>query len=285
MTKNMIPGNIATSIVFSVVLMTPARAAELLGTNYGNRTLNTRHVAELVWQIQNGVWQLNPQPVSIDTEGHLIDGQHRLSAIVKADKPAIVALATNVPREARYVIDYSSKPRSAGDVFSFNGVKNGTKCSAIVRALVLLEGGPGTELGSRFSRSLLWAMYQRDPKSIDWAAGLGREGKNLACLYLAALAYAFPVASDDAQAFAEFAVTGAGIPEGSPVLLFNKLRQQPLNGGGDLRLAVLKKCLRTIHAFVTGEKLSKLQQGDEGYRFFRAAREKSGLSPIYQGAE
>lgn len=67
-----------------VVTITPEMAADMLTRNCSNRPLR-RHVMEYyARQIRNGAWRLTHQGIAIDMDGNLVDGQHRLSAIVQA---------------------------------------------------------------------------------------------------------------------------------------------------------------------------------------------------------
>lgn len=268
-------------IVFSVVEMTPEQAAKLLERNECNRRPKLPHVDELAWQIIHDAWQVNPQPVCVDINGRLIDGQHRLMAIIKAGKAATVTLAENVPAKSAEVIDYSTVPRSNGDVFVMHGVKHGVRAAAALRAMA---GAEMNGASVRISRAQLWSMYEQNRESLSWALDVTgtHEGRKMACLFVAAIAYAHPVAKDDVERFADYVLTGANIPEGSPALLFIRLLAASSWGGGDHRAVMFKKALRAIHAYVTGEKLGKLQQSEEGMKHFYAARQKLGLSPIYK---
>ena len=66
--------------------ITPPMAALLLGNNGANRKLNKRHVDFLSDQIKSGKWQKIGQTIVIAKDGTLMDGQHRLTAIVACPK-------------------------------------------------------------------------------------------------------------------------------------------------------------------------------------------------------
>jgi hypothetical protein len=67
--------------------ITPAKAAELLESNTNNRPLSRATVRVFADAMQRGEWKTTHQGIAIDTNGQLVDGQHRLAALVEADVP------------------------------------------------------------------------------------------------------------------------------------------------------------------------------------------------------
>jgi hypothetical protein len=58
------------------------QAAYYLSFNKANRHVRPSHVAHLAEMMRNGEWQLTHEGVAFDQEGKLLDGQHRLHAII-----------------------------------------------------------------------------------------------------------------------------------------------------------------------------------------------------------
>jgi hypothetical protein len=80
-------------IVFSLEIITPAKAAEYLTHNTGNRNLRVKASQKIARDIVTGKWQLTHQAIAFDRNGRLIDGQHRLSAIIIANMPVEMYVA------------------------------------------------------------------------------------------------------------------------------------------------------------------------------------------------
>ena len=97
-----------------IVTMTPEMAAALLAANTANRTMRAGHVAHLVGQIKRGEWRLTHQGVAVSSAGVLLDGQHRLQAIVNSGIAVKIMLTTDVDNDAFSVIDDGMK-RSMSD--------------------------------------------------------------------------------------------------------------------------------------------------------------------------
>lgn len=84
-------------ITSSMEIITPEKAAEYLKKNTNNyRSLSKAKVAVYAEDIRNGNWEVNGESIIFDSNGVLKDGQHRLSAVVKADKPIFTLVVRGV---------------------------------------------------------------------------------------------------------------------------------------------------------------------------------------------
>lgn len=92
---------------FRVVVetITPQMAAELLARNIENRPLRASTVSRYAQEMTHGLWQVSPQPIIVGTSGRLLDGQHRLTAVVKSGQTVQMAVARNVSEAVFSVLD------------------------------------------------------------------------------------------------------------------------------------------------------------------------------------
>lgn len=97
------------------VTVTPAMAREWLKANTQNRPLVASTVEGYAKAIRAGHWQLTHQGIAFSVSGRLIDGQHRLSAIVKADVPVRMVVIHDAPENSFDVLD-RGRTRSISDV-------------------------------------------------------------------------------------------------------------------------------------------------------------------------
>ena len=79
-----------------VLTVTPAHAEKWLEMNTDNRRIRPSHVRHLAKQMEMGRWMLSPEPI-VFTPNRLLDGQHRLSAVLMSGCTieASVALVQN----------------------------------------------------------------------------------------------------------------------------------------------------------------------------------------------
>ena len=101
----------------------PALARTLLEKNSLNRSMRKQTVGYYANDMRQGRWINNGQPIVISDTGELLDGQHRLQAIINAGVSVQMMVVRNVPREAFVTMD-TGKARSAADVLSIRGSKN-----------------------------------------------------------------------------------------------------------------------------------------------------------------
>lgn len=90
---------------WELVMVTPKKAADLLAHNTGNRALRERRAAGLARSMLAGRWKLTHQAVAISPTGRLLDGQHRLRAVILANVAVPMWIAHNVPDTTFDVLD------------------------------------------------------------------------------------------------------------------------------------------------------------------------------------
>lgn len=106
------------------VTINPELAEEwLTALNRDNRPLVESYLTRLVEQAKEGNFlEYTGETIKFDPDGLLLDGQHRLTAIVRAGITLTLWVAFQVPREAFKVID-TGRRRSAGDTLYVEGVE------------------------------------------------------------------------------------------------------------------------------------------------------------------
>ena len=67
-------------------IITPNDAAAMLQKNPNYRRINDKRVLSYALKMEQGFWQENGEPIQFDKSGNLLNGQHRLKAIIKSGK-------------------------------------------------------------------------------------------------------------------------------------------------------------------------------------------------------
>ena len=100
---------------FEIVKMTPEKAQDILLNNKTkNRNIKKLNLMKLTKAILTDNWKVTNQGIALDATGNVLDGQHRLAAIVKANKAVEVMVGFNLDPAIFNVVDTGSA-RSAGD--------------------------------------------------------------------------------------------------------------------------------------------------------------------------
>lgn len=89
----------------SLQLVTPELAQKYLQKNSINRPIRESRVGVLCNEILMGNWKTTHQGIAISKSGILLDGQHRLSAIVKAGIPVEILVFSELDEKTFSVID------------------------------------------------------------------------------------------------------------------------------------------------------------------------------------
>jgi len=120
--------------------ITPELAEQYLAKNTKNRNYSKARAMAYASDITSGRWLFNPQPIVFDTLGDLIDGQHRLHAVILANKGVDMVIMTGVPENSIGIIDFG-KPRSASDILSIGGYESTTNVASLAKKIIMYEAG------------------------------------------------------------------------------------------------------------------------------------------------
>ena len=111
--------NVKTTM--KVVEITPDMAAAWLRRNPRNRSISPKRVDKYAESIINGHWKMAYDPIRFDEKGVLLDGQHRLSAIVLSGQSIRALVITGIDSDVFDVLD-SGAFRSGADVLTIDGL-------------------------------------------------------------------------------------------------------------------------------------------------------------------
>lgn len=93
------------SIDVRVETVTPTLAFKYLETNHDNRPLRQWRIDANVAIIKSGRWRVTHQGIAFHADGRLVDGQHRLWAVVLADQTVQMVVARGLSDEDVAAID------------------------------------------------------------------------------------------------------------------------------------------------------------------------------------
>jgi hypothetical protein len=103
-----------------LVKVTPDMARNMLASNPVNRRISERAVTDLSKAILNNDWQITHQGIAFYEDGSLADGQHRLTAVIKANVPVHMMITKGLAKDAAMSID-SGRRRSLIDGVKISG--------------------------------------------------------------------------------------------------------------------------------------------------------------------
>lgn len=226
----------AGQLEFSVETVTPEIAQEWLERNASNRNVRPRKILEFRRDMIGGNWRAVGDPIRFDLNGDLIDGQHRLLALVQAgeEMPGLAfsfMVVRGVEPDDRVVIDTGTR-RTAADQLKMAGYKNHALLAAAAKWCAMWDRNViAGDLAARSATHAEVLEYvEQNPALIsitDTVNNRMRQHVDMPGGYIAA-AYFLCQRIDDSDAFEFFErlVDGVGLSSGDPILaLRSRLRE------------------------------------------------------------
>lgn len=255
--KNNTKNQVAKQITTTTEVVTPAMAKEWLEKNVGNRPLNETYVRKLASDIARDQFVLTHQGIAFDANGVLIDGQHRLTAAVMANKPIELQVTRGLATATREKID-SGKPRTVAQILSFrfglegNAAKN---TSAILHVMVSMVDG----IRHSISQEHLFRLYTSHQSGFEWAMRYTHSPSRVPTGILAALVWAYPHASKQCEYIAEKYRKPTYLKENSPIIALQSAAHRSDHSLPEKRTLALKT-LQALEAVLDNAPLARFRE-------------------------
>jgi hypothetical protein len=152
------------SLTFEEVLITPEYAEKLLKLNKSNnRPLSQSKILQYTEDMISDNWRSGTgETIKISKTNVLIDGQHRLRAIIFSGISVLMHISRGHEVDVFTVLD-TGKPRGASDVLSIDNISNANQISATIRACISMsETGLMTTRRIISNREIL-NLYNQNP--------------------------------------------------------------------------------------------------------------------------
>ena len=118
-----------------VVYVTPDMAAQWLRSNTANRSPSKAAVKRWADAMRANAWKLCPDAIAFDVNGVLINGQHRLMAVIESGMTQPFLVAYNFPENSKEDCDIGKK-RQLHEILTINGYPISQSHAAICRFLL-----------------------------------------------------------------------------------------------------------------------------------------------------
>ncbi len=258
-----------SEITYEVVRISPTVAERWLGRNSQNRNIRHGWVSDLARMMVDGEWLLNGEAIKFAHDGVLLDGQHRLHAIVQSGKTVPMLVVRGLPANAQDTMD-TGRARNAAHMLQIKGYPNATNLAATARIVLIYRDGVRESINSckvsnrrieEFARGNTMLAYASSQSS--W---ISRSFRVRPALIGAAMYILMGIDADAAQEFFDRCADGVGLAAGSPILALRARvaanREERVNNPaeGDLSLIFRtwnawrqKKSTSQIRVYVNGE--------------------------------
>ena len=249
------------------IKITPELAETLLEKNTGNRKIHTKTVKRYSDEMKKGRWLLNGETIKISSTGTILDGQHRLSAVIDSGVSMETFIVTDIDDGSFTSIDIGKK-RSAADALYIHGCgKNHMAKASCTRFIFNLMIGKNTEAAVRVSAensdilNQFLVMGDDFNNDIDAACCLNNAKTLIGYMSLGSFYYLFgKVDKHKRDEFFNGINTGEGLSAGSPILfLRNKILHTRSKGRKMLSEDLINLTIAAWLAFIDGKTVSYLR--------------------------
>ena len=178
---------------YAVITITPEMAADGLRANTLNRPIRKNAVLKILRSIETNNWDINGQSIKFGVGENnrpvLLDAQHRLSAIVKAQKSVKALVIVNLDLAIFSDIDIGSHEKSLKSLLNDSGYAMPDKLSAATTLVYNTIAGKGMS-NLRSLRELRdFCVAIQLPESRDEISGVFSQNKNNIVLDSVLLSY------------------------------------------------------------------------------------------------
>ncbi len=224
---------IAEKVVMGMTI-TPKIAEDFLNHNTCNRPLIQTTVDDYVQQMKKGKWRLNGEPIIFSKTNVILDGQHRLWAVVES--------GVTIKCDVRYGIEDDTFPtmntgrgRQASDVLAISGIENYTHIAAMVKFIINFKNGHIDQATRSYSKGfdkitneMVREFAEKHNKSLQESRvyGYKNNDKIVKQTQLASLHYIFKKLKDaenDANEFCGRVGDGVSLSKDSPMYVLRKI--------------------------------------------------------------
>lgn len=231
--------------------VTPDMARTYLKSNTHNRPLDAARVSKYAADMRAGRWLVSPETISFDEHGVLLNGQHRLGAIVESGVTVKMLIVMGMSPESLLIID-RGKPRTTAQNVGLMGKKNPKYVTAWANAAKFTLTGTQA---APFVEAEIIRLYDELEPAIDFAVLCGKSAVSRGPVGAAVL-IAYGKNPVEVSKFFKAFNEGANLQPGSALLAAYKFYFQGAAVKSDTRPDITLKFLRCIQAHLEGEPLN-----------------------------
>ena len=261
-----------SSMKARIVTITPGVAKEMLINNTHNRKVSESKVHLWAESMKRGEWTLNGEAIKIADDGTILDGQHRLYAVIESGVTIQSLVVSGLPKQSQETMD-TGKQRTLADVLTLRGYRNATDVSGIVTGIIRWEKySPKTAFqngsGCSVTNGEAIQFIEQHPEVLDIPTRVRSCSKysHIQRRILGVLYYEFgKVSPENVDFFFDKLENGADMSATDPILVLrNTIARLKNNHHGELNpLYVAAICIKAWNLYLDGGqcKLLRFTQG------------------------
>lgn len=260
-------GTASTPAGGEVALTTPTLAAHFLTHNTHNRNNRARLIRRYAADMAAGEWKWTGEPIRFANDracpecgnGTLLDGQHRLYAIIEAGVSIPLLIIRGLPVDAQEAID-TGQPRKLPDILKLRHEPNARALAALLSICTEYKMGLRRTLGhNSVPHSTKLRFLEEEPELRD-ILNPSRTIADMCGLPASIVGLVWWITAqidpDDSDFFMKRLGDGQGLVKGDPIYELRRTVQENRNGRGDRdRTYLLAITIKAWNAYRKGEQV------------------------------
>lgn len=248
-------------LTHEIIDITPALAKKWLEeSSFDNRNIRKANLEKIIADIDSGLWVFDGNPIRFNQKGDVLDGQHRLTAVIRTGKTIKSLVIRGIADRAKMTIDVGAG-RKTSDILHFNGVSNSIPLAVAGRLMVgyVNHGGDlsefaKTKVAGGISAQKICNTIEENQDLIDshnYVCNkrnsnkmLGRGVSSFLHCILSRTEYGYM-----ADEFFDRLDDGIGLEDGSPIAALRSVLMLGIKTGGNSRVVSAIKCALVIKAW------------------------------------
>lgn len=243
---------------------------------FRQRRVNERLVMRYANDMKSGNWTINGESISFDEKGNLINGQHRLWAVVSANVEVMLMITTGLPEmggesssiKTMDTVDIG-RSRNFGMQLRIDGSMYATQMAAMVRCCAILTKTNVRTI--QLSPAQCWEILDLiKDNGIKVVQNLTRDNqlKNARGYLIAPITLLRSVRPDEIDMFCEELNTMVQLSRTSPVLALKRFMDRPTTQLSNVMVKNMAAVITALHAYCQNRKLENVRGSDESMIWF-----------------
>ena len=264
--------------------ITPDMARQYLMFNTENyRSLNKDRIVSYANDMKNGKWQFNGEGIKFDESGKLIDGQHRLHAIVRSGVPVQMLVIRGVENGIN-IYDVGSA-RSMGQIAKARGIVPGWYSAVMACAGWVVNNG---ETNHQYSgKATIIAYAEEHAEEITKAVRYCTMGASSCICKRSPIVSATYCLIRNGVSQSEigdfFRIANTGLPQGhyepTPALIYRNMVQELNSHSPEEKKLLFSSAVQAIRDFMAGkQRAMRYKFSVDAYELLHKVRLMDGLT-------
>lgn len=241
----------------------PHVAGEFLKRNVNNRRLNSSRVTRLAAKIMAGKFIYNGQSISFDSNGVLLDGQHRLAAIEESGVACRALVAFGISPSATHTQDVGEKRCLSEQSRRDGRVPRPDLVTAWFKQYELFCTGSHA---SDADAQELAQWYAKRASSVDWLTSTAVKSRLFRSGVCAVFLRAHETYPKQTERFVDRYKRGEGLRAGDPELALRESAARLVASGGNTASEEGRRVAYALESARLGRSMSRAFSSDASLR-------------------